>query len=237
MIKKAQKESTPKEKNKKNKGINPYLTARRTWNNYIDSEVAQKKLWQIVALASMCCCMLCIIGIIHIGSQSKITPYIIEIDKLGRTQFAGAPPATNLRDPKIINVMLKDFIADLRTVSSDTSLQIQFVNRLYAKLANGQPAMQKVNEFFNKTEESSPFKKSLKESTATIINSILRMTEDTYAIEWQEITRDLNGEIISDNYYKAIVSIYYMDQNKASFDQLQNNPIGIYIKDFDIQKI
>ena len=71
---------THQKKTETNSNDNPYLNGTRTWNDFISSQVAQRKMWQVTALTSLMCTMLCIMGVIYIGSQSKITPYIVEVD-------------------------------------------------------------------------------------------------------------------------------------------------------------
>lgn len=87
---------THQKKTETNSNDNPYLNGTRTWNDFISSQVAQRKMWQVTALTSLMCTMLCIMGVIYIGSQSKITPYIVEVDSLGRSQFMGVIPTCQL---------------------------------------------------------------------------------------------------------------------------------------------
>ena len=66
---------------------NPYLSARRTWNDYISGQVAQRKLWQIVAFGSLMSTVLAVAGLIYHASQNKFVPYVIQVDNLGRVEF------------------------------------------------------------------------------------------------------------------------------------------------------
>lgn len=226
--------------NTKNPENNPYLNAKRTWNDYISSEIAQRKLWQIVALLSLCGSLFCIIGIIYIGSLSKFTPYVIEVDKLGRSQYSGTIQAyDSFHNPKIINIMLNDFISDFRSVSSDKTIIAKTVQRLYSKVQAGTPAQTKLGEYFNaKDNKNNPFVKSEKENVSIVVNSILKLSEDTYQIEWNEISREPKaGNVLSSSNYKGNFTIYYLSTEKESFEKLLQNPLGLYIKDFDYQKI
>ncbi len=217
---------------------NPYINARRTWNDYISSETATKKLWQIVALLSLSGCLLSIGGIIYIGSQSKFTPYVIEIDQLGRSQFSGVIPQYNTQDPKIVQIQIMDFINDVRTVSLDTAYQLNMVNRAYAKVENNTPASIKLSEYYQAdNQKNNPFKRVTKENVSLDITTILNITDDTYQVEWEEITRSTQGRILKKEKFKATITIYFVDNSSLSFDTLKNNPLGLYIKDFNIQKL
>ena len=63
---------------------NPYLAARRTWNEHVGSVVSSRQTWQVVGILSLLIALSAVGGMIHIGSQSKFVPYVVEVDKLGQ---------------------------------------------------------------------------------------------------------------------------------------------------------
>lgn len=215
---------------------NPYLNGTRTWNDFISSQVAQRKMWQVTALASLMCVMLCIMGVVYIGSQSKIMPYIVEVDSIGRSQFMGVIPTYENIDQRVINVVLSDFISDYRTVSSDVDLGIKFINRLFAKLDPHDTAHTKISEQFS---QNNPIEIGKGKTVDVKISSILQMSPSSYAIEWTETTRDRtrSGQIIDQAKYKSIVTVKTTDTSSKTFEQLQNNPVGLYITDFSLQRL
>ena len=50
---------------------NPYLSARRTWNEHVGSVVSSRQTWQVVGILSMLVALASVGGMIHIGSKSK----------------------------------------------------------------------------------------------------------------------------------------------------------------------
>lgn len=222
-----------------NQNNNPYLNAQMTWRDYVGSIVGSRNLMIIITLLSLCTSLVAVSGVVYIGSQSKLTPYIIEVDKLGRSQFMGTVPNTDIKDPRVINVLLNDFIADYRTVSIDKELTVKALKRLYAKLSNNSPANKKISEFYTANKEkNNPFVRADKETVAVEVKTILRVTSDTYMVEWNEYVRDpATGKLMRTEYYKANVTIEYKDTANFSFDALIDNPLGIFITDFSIQKL
>ena len=219
---------------------NPYLRGKRIWRDYIAAPIASRNLWLVVALLSLVTSLASIAGIIYIGSQSKFIPYVIEVDKLGRSQYMGTiPQYDSFRNPKIINVMLNDFISDFRTVSSDREIEAKFLARLYSKLKNNSQAHAKVGLYFTENnEKNNPFIRSQVQTVQVIINSILATTKNTYAVEWKEVTRESGtGKIIDESRYKSYVTIEFIDTQMANFDILINNPLGLYVTDFTLQKL
>ena len=227
---------TQEKKTENTSNNNPYLNGTRTWNDFISGQVAQRKMWQVTALTSLMCMMLCIMGVIYIGSQSKITPYIVEVDSLGRSQFMGVIPTYENIDQRVINVILTDFISDYRTVSSDVDLGIKFINRLFAKLDPNDTAHTKIAEQFSK---NNPIEEGKSKTVDVKVTAILQISPQSYAIEWTETTRDRSrsGKITDIGKYKSIVTVKNTDTSNMSFEQLQNNPVGLYITDFSLQRL
>lgn len=225
-------------KNTKEKNLNPYLNGKLVYTDYLGSLIGNRNIWIVTALLSISLSFVLACGIVYIGSQSKYIPYVIEVDKLGNIQNLGVvnPSADSFQNPRIINLMLNDIVIDLRTVSVDSELTTQRLAKLYSKLADRFPAKTKINEFFHE-DKNNPYLRNQKETVSVVVQSILRSTNTTYTIEWTENTHNLKGEVISTDYYKGVFTIEFMDVSQKDFDELLKNPAGLYLKDFDIQKI
>jgi type IV secretion system protein VirB5 len=218
---------------------NPYLTARRTWNDHVGSVVAQRQSWQIVGILSLMIALGGVGGIIAIGSQSKFIPYVIEVDKLGQTIAMGPVQAAGKANPRIAHAAVADFIADARLVTIDIAMQRKAVFRIYSKLAPNDPAAAKMNEWLNATEEQEPFNRAAKEIVSIDIKTVIPQSPDTWQVEWVETTRDrqgaLKGRPIS---WRALVTTYVGEVTKTTSDeQLRNNPGNIFIRDFSWSQI
>jgi type IV secretion system protein VirB5 len=53
---------------------NPYLSARRTWNEHMQTLIAARQAWQIMGMLSLLVTLVSVAGMIHIGQQSKFIP-------------------------------------------------------------------------------------------------------------------------------------------------------------------
>ena len=53
---------------------NPYLTARRSWNEHVGAVVSSRQTWQVVGILSLLIALASVGGIVHLGSQSKVVP-------------------------------------------------------------------------------------------------------------------------------------------------------------------
>ncbi len=218
---------------------NPYLNARRTWNEHVGSVVSQRQTWQVIGILSLLIALAAVGGITHIGSQSKFIPYIVEVDKHGTSIAAGPVDAAAKPDQRMVHASVSEFVGDARNVTPDVALQRKAVFRVYSKLSPTDPATTKMNEWLNGSEEASPFKRAAKEMVSIEIKSVLPQTPDTWQVDWVETTRDRSGIVKGlPVTMRALVTVYVAEPTSATADdQLRNNPMGLYVRDFSWSRL
>jgi type IV secretion system protein VirB5 len=218
---------------------NPYLAARRTWNDHVGSVIAQRQSWQLIALLSLLIALAAVGGVIHLGSQSKFIPYVVEVDKLGQTVAAGPVSAAAKADPRIVHAAVAEFIVDARIVTPDVALQRRAVFRVYAKLSPNDPATAKMNEWLNGHAEASPFRRAEKEMVNVEIRTVLAQSPDTWQVDWVETSRDRQGTVKGAPVtMRALVTVYTAEVSSQTTDeQLRNNPMSIFVRDFSWSRI
>lgn len=217
---------------------NPYLTARRSWNNHTSSIVASRQMWQILGILSLIVALAGVGGMIVIGSQSKFVPYVIEVDKLGQAAAVSRVEKAAPVDQRIIRAYIASFISNARIVTPDVALQRKAIISLYAMLAPRDPAIKKMNEWLHASEESTPFVRAQKEMVSVEIDNVLPETPETWQVNWIETTRDRQGALIDKPVHMhAIVIIYTVEPTANTTEkQLQENPMGIFVRDFSWSK-
>ena len=217
---------------------NPYLNARRSWNDHVGSVVASRQTWQLLALMSLLIALAAVGGLIHIGSQSKFVPYVVQVDQLGQALAIAPAQRAAAADPRVVHAAVAAFIADIRLVTPDVALQRKAVFRLYSMLSVNDAATVKANEWLNGSADSSPFKRAAKEMVSTEILSVIPQTPDTWQVDWTETTRDRQG-LVKDppQRMRALVTVYAVAATpQTTEEQVRNNPLGIYVRDFSWSK-
>jgi type IV secretory pathway TrbF-like protein len=61
----------------------PYLSARREWNERYGDYIARARNWRWAAFAALAVSLVLAIGVVWEAAQSKVVPYVVEVDKLG----------------------------------------------------------------------------------------------------------------------------------------------------------
>ncbi len=217
----------------------PYFNARRSWNEHVGQVVSATKMWQAVGIGSLAVAAVSVIGMVSVAKQSRFVPYIVEVDKLGQVaavQPASAIDAANLT--AVIKAELATFITKARLVTPDQQLQASAIRDVYSLLANSDPATAKMSAWFNGTKENNPFTRAGKVLVSASINAVIPQSQNSWQVDWTEtvVTRDGHPESVTN--MRALITTYVVPATASTSEQeIQRNPIGLYVKDFNWSKI
>ena len=215
--------------------LNPYLNAQRTWNDHVGRIMSSRQTWQVVAMGSLLIALVAVGGIVEIGRQSKIVPYVVEVNQLGEALAIRPAESAQAADPRVIESTVAAFISQARLVTPDVTLQREAVLHVYAVLSSSDPATIKMNEWLNGTPESNPFKRAATEMVSIDIKSVMPQTDSTWQIDWIETVRDRKGVVKgAPCRMRALVTVYVTPPTTE--EQIRQNPLGIFVRDFSWTK-
>jgi type IV secretion system protein VirB5 len=210
------------------RGVNPYVEARREWNERYGEYIQQAHNWRAIAMMCGAVALVCVVGIAYIGAQSKVVPYVVQVDKLGEAAAVARADRAPAVDARVIKAYLARFVADWRTVTVDRQAQKGAIDRVYAMLPSSSIALGKLNDFF---KSHNPFSLAASESVGVAVTNLLPISDKTWEVSWQEITRDPRGVIQSTARMK--VSIFVGITPPTDESLILINPLGVYITDLN----
>lgn len=216
---------------------NPYLNARRTVNDYTSAVARSRRLWRVVALASLLVAIGAVGGIVHIACQSRFVPYVVEVDALGKTLATHRADKASEADERIIHASLAQFINDFRMVSFDRKVQNSAIWRVFAMLQSSDPATMKITEFM-RDPLTSPVKRAEELSVGVEIASVLRQTQDTWEVTWTEKVWNRQG-IRQEQYpMRCLVTVYFVSATAATTEEeIRRNPLGMFVRDITWSRV
>src|SRR5258708_33872537 len=99
--------------------VTPYQRAAQLWDERLGSARVQAKNWRLMAFGSLALSIGLAGGLIWQSAQSRITPYVVEVDKLGEVRAVG--PAIQPYQPAAAQMAwyLARFITDVRSLWID----------------------------------------------------------------------------------------------------------------------
>src|SRR5688500_7931182 len=93
------------ERSKREKNLppltNPYLIARREWDERYGNLITRARNWRLVAILCAAIALVQTVGMIWLSVRSKIVPYVVAVDSLGRQVAAGVVEETSSADDRL----------------------------------------------------------------------------------------------------------------------------------------
>jgi type IV secretion system protein TrbF len=197
-----------------------YVAARSEWTERYRDFIYATVFWRRVAFAAMGVSALLGVGLIVVGSQSKMIPFVVKVDEMGTIAYAGPLDPTDWDDERLYRAQLASFITNWRTIVGDRSAQKTFLERTHA-LARG-AAGERLREYYR---EVSPFDVMRKRTIEVEVTSMLRRGEKTFEATWRERARTLEGHLVTSRNFRGVFELEAGEPSPKNFA----NPLGLFV--------
>src|SRR3546814_18506091 len=99
--------------------VTPYQKAQQLWDERLGSARVQARNWRLMAFVCLSLATGLAAGLIWQSAQSRVTPYVVEVDRLGGVQDVG--PAVRPYKPADAEIAypLARFVRDVRALPPD----------------------------------------------------------------------------------------------------------------------
>lgn len=208
--------------------VTPYQRAAQAWDDRIGSARVQAKNWRLVALAAIAMCFVLICGLVWRSTQSFVTPYVVELSTDGAVRAIGPADVSYEPTDAQIAYHLAAFIKNTRSVSIDPIIVRQNWMQAYAYTTDR--AATTLNTY---AQDNDPFAEIGTRSVSVDVASIVRASEDSFTIRWQE-TVFRNGAETGRENWTATLSLISDPPRDA--ETLHRNPLGIYVHSINWSK-
>jgi type IV secretion system protein VirB5 len=201
--------------------VTPYQKAAQVWDERIGSARVQARNWRLMAFGSLILSFGLAGGLVWQSAQSRVTPYVVEVDKLGGVQAIG--PAIRPYQPTDAEIAyhLARFITDVRSLPIDPIV----VRRNWLE-AYDYATARAANVLNDYARQNDPFKSVGEKSVTADVTSVVRASDSSFQVKWTEQTYD-HGTLARTDHYTAILSVVIQQPHDA--DTLRKNPLGIYV--------
>jgi type IV secretory pathway TrbF-like protein len=199
----------------------PYQRAGQLWDERIGSARVQAKNWRLMSFGSLGLAIAMAGGLIWQSMQSRVTPYVIEVDKLGEVQAVG--PASQSYHPTDAEFAwyLARFISDVRSLSSDPVVVRKNWLEAYDYATDHGAVF--LNQF---AQANDPFKAVGERTVSVQVTSVVRASDSSFQVKWVEQIYE-HDALAKTERWTAIVSVITQQPNTA--EVLRKNPLGLYV--------
>lgn len=201
--------------------VTPYQRAGQEWDDRIGSGRAQARNWRLACFAALALLALSIAGLIGMAMRGTITPWIVQVDKMGEAQaVAPADADYHPSDPQIAYHLAR-FIENFRGIPADPVVLRQSWLRAYDfTTAKGALAL---NDY---ARNNDPFAQVGKFQVAVDVSSVIRASDNSFRISWTE-RRYQDGSLAATERWSAIATVVI--QTPRTPEALRKNPLGVFV--------
>jgi type IV secretion system protein TrbF len=207
-----------------------YLRGRAEFDSVFSDLAKGKRNWQLIAFGAMGVSAVLAIGLTTVATQSRITPYVVEVDKLGRAQAFGPAERLRLTDQRVVTSELAGFIRDIRSVVADPAAQADLVRQAYAFVAES--AAPFLNGYFS-APSNDPRLLGRDVTRLVEVSGVLPVPgaapgTETWKVSWTETTlpRSGGGQPIT-SAWEGYLTTRTVPPTTA--DHIAVNPLGLYV--------
>lgn len=203
----------------------PYQRAGQLWDERIGSARVQARNWRLMAFGCLALAGGLSSGLVWQSTQSRVTPYVIEVDRLGETRAVAEAEASYLPTDPQIAWHLSRFIANVRGRSLDPVLVRQ--NWLEAYDFTTKRGSQFLGDY---ARSADPFANIGERTVSVQVTSVVRASDRSFQVKWIETAYERGAEAGTSR-WTAILTVVIKPPRDA--DTLRRNPLGVYVDAVD----
>ncbi len=199
----------------------PYQRAAQVWDDRIGSARAQAQNWRLVSFGTIGLATLLAGGLIWQSTQSRVVPYVVQVDKYGAAQaIAPADKAYSPTDAEIA-WYLAHFISDVRSLSVDPIVVRKNWLEAYDYATDHGAVF--LNQY---AQANDPFKAIGERTVSVQVTSVVRVSDTSFQVKWTE-QAFFHDALAVTSRWTAILSI--VNKPPTTAEVLKKNPMGIYV--------
>lgn len=203
----------------------PFQRAGQLWDDRIGSARIQARNWRLMAFGCLGLTTALSGGLLWQSLQSRVVPYVVEVDKLGEPRaIAAAEAGYHPTDPQIA-WFLGRFITSVRSVSLDPVLMRQDWLSAYDFTTKRGAVF--LGDY---ARAADPFGRVGERTVSVQVTSVVRASDRSFQVKWIETSYE-RGAQAGSAHWTGILTVVL--KAPASADALRRNPLGLYVDAVD----
>ena len=212
---------------------NPYLAARREWDDRNGDSLSRAKQSNRIALICAGIALLITSAFVVMALRPPKV-IVVAVNSKGEWLGTGSSDQAVVVTEDMRRSALSDWVTNLRMVTPDGISQRRAVEKVYALISSGSSAQTVVSDFYR---GEPPQTRAQSQTVHVEVNSILPISKQTYQVEWLEVTRDLQGKVLFVQRWKGALTFIVSSSPRNDERSSRLNPIGLYITEASWSKV
>lgn len=205
--------------------VTPYQRAGQLWDDRIGSARVQARNWRLMAFGGLALTTAMSGALVWQSLQSRVTPYVVEVDRLGEARAVNAAEAGYHPTDAQIAWHLARFVEHVRSVSLDPVLMRRDWLSAYDFVTPRGAVV--LGDY---ARSANPFAAIGEKTVSVQVTSVVRASERSFQVKWTETAFD-RGAQTGVSHWTGILTVKVAPP--ASAEILRKNPLGVYVDAID----
>ena len=190
-----------------------------------------KRNWQVAAFFAFAVLALAVAGLVTLAAQSRVVPYVVEVDRLGRASAIAPAEAVPAVADRVVIAALSAFVTNIRTVYADPVAQRDAVYRAYAYVGGDARAFLE-GYFSDPQNDPRRLGKGARRSVEVVaVLPVPGTAADgarTYRVTWNE-TESSPQRGDTERAWEGYLSVLVAPPTTT--EGVERNPLGVFVTD------
>jgi type IV secretory pathway TrbF-like protein len=201
------------------------LEGRREFEGAFGDLAKGKRNWQLIALGLVIVLAMQTAGFVRLALTSRITPYVVEVDQLGRVRASGPVEELTHVETRLVIAEIAAFVRDVRTVMPAPAAQADVLTRAYGYVDQGGAAF--LNAYFG-DPHNDPRVVGRSVTRTVDVRSVLPVPKsNTWRVQWTETEYPAAGGGVTATPWEGYLGVRLAPPETA--DAIARNPLGVYV--------
>ena len=207
------------------------LRGRSEFTRQFSDLAKGKRNWQWVAALSLVLLGLAVAGLVTLATQSRVVPYVVEVDRVGRAEAIVPAEAATVAEDRVVVAALSSFVSNIRTVYADPVAQRDAVYRAYAHVAGD--ARDFLEGYFSDPQNDprqlgKDFRRAVEVTAVLPVPGTDDATGRTYRVQWNETDTSTQGGT-RERAWEGYASVTLAPPTTT--EGVERNPLGVFVTD------
>ncbi|NGM49284.1 conjugal transfer protein TrbF [Caulobacter sp. 602-2] len=199
----------------------PYQRAGQLWDARMGSALAQAYSWRLAFFGCLAVLGGSVAGNVWQSMQSRVTPYVVEVDRLGEARSIGPAEQDWQPGDGVLAQTLERFIVDVRSLAADPVVVRDRWLDAY-DMVTGQGRV-----FLDPYARTASAAATAGERTISVQPiSTVRASEHSFRVDWEEQVFE-RGSLADTQRWTATLTLRRIKPKTKA--ELKRNPLGFYI--------
>ena len=206
------------------------LRGRSEFHRAFSGLAKGKRNWQVAAFFAFAVLALAVAGLVTLAAQSRVVPYVVEVDRLGRASAIAPAEAVPAVADRVVIAALSAFVSNIRTVYADPVAQRDAVYRAYAYVGGDARAF--LEAYFS-DPQNDPRRLGTGARRSVEVVAVIPVPgaasgARTYRVTWNE-TESSPQRGDTERAWEGYLSVVVAPPTTT--EGIERNPLGVFVTD------